>query len=180
MRFSVKKDYPGAEPGAGAISLRQYMGKQLSEHFNFDELTDSKDNPDLVKTNREEALKYEDSLKKVANELLEPIRKNYNVSIRVNSGFRGKTLNQKVGGSLTSQHCLGEAADFNVKGYETREKQIDVVKWIRDNFNKSGYKWGQLLLERGCIHLSLGTKCEIAEYDVPTKTKKLIKELENK
>jgi hypothetical protein len=149
---------------------------QLTEHFSFDELTVT-DHTDLQADNRKEAEAYAANLTAVAKNLLEPVRVGMGKPIIINSGFRGKTLNQRVGGSATSQHCLGQAADFNVKGYADRAGQIAVLGWMIEDFKKRGYKWGQLLLERGCIHASLGAKCEVAEYDVPTKTKKPIVEL---
>ena len=33
-------------------------------------------------------------------------------AIKVNSGFRSTAVNEAVNGSVTSQHCLGEAADI--------------------------------------------------------------------
>ncbi len=144
----------------------------LSRYFNFEELIVT-DQTDMVLINAKEAEGFKKPLTRVALELLDPVRENFGVPIRVNSGFRGRTLNAKVGGSTTSQHCLGEAVDFNIKGLESREGQIKVIKWIRDNVPY----FGQLLLERGCIHISLGTKREIAEYVVATKTKTPIKEL---
>lgn len=32
-------------------------------------------------------------------------------------------------------------------------------------------KFGQMLVEFGCVHVRLGTRREVAHYDVPTKTK---------
>ena len=149
---------------------------KLSEHFTFDELTVT-DHADLLEANRLEAKDYLSGLIMVAKNLLEPVRNGIGIAIKINSGFRGKTLNARVGGSATSQHCLGQAVDFNVKDHTDRSGQIAVVKWMIEDFKERDYKWGQLLLERGCIHASLGTKCEVAEYDVPTKTKKPIAEL---
>jgi len=140
--------------------------EKLSEHFSFEELTITEEK-DLIEENRKEAENFKDSLTKVAKELLEPIRIGLNLPVRITSGYRGKTLNERVGGSLTSQHCKGEAADFEVQGYDTREKRIEVIKWIV----KQGFSFGQLLLERNIIHISLGTKKEIAEYTVDTKKK---------
>jgi len=37
--------------------------------------------------------------------------------IKINSGYRTKTYNHKVGGSPRSQHLLGRAADIVVDGY---------------------------------------------------------------
>lgn len=149
---------------------------KLSDHFTFEELT-ATGQADLQQINRDEAHKVAGDLTRVARELLEPVRVGMALPITVNSGYRGKTLNDRVGGSATSQHCLGQAADFNVQGYEDRKGQLAVVRWMVEYFEGKNYKWGQLLLERGCIHISLGVKCEIAEYDVPTKTKRPIPEL---
>jgi hypothetical protein len=149
---------------------------KLSEHFTFDELTVT-DKTALQEINRAQANSKLSSLNRVAQELLEPVRVGLGLPITVTSGFRGPTLNGLIGGSKTSQHMVGEAVDFNVKDRTDREGQISVVKWMLENFLKGNYKFGQLLLERGCIHASLGTKCEVAEYDVPTKTKRPIPEL---
>lgn len=48
--------------------------------------------------------------------LLEQVRKILNRPITISSGYRCKELNQAVGSSETSQHRLGCAADFKVKG----------------------------------------------------------------
>src|SRR3990167_5704421 len=157
---------------------------QLSAHFTFDELTGTSQAVDvngdklatveeMLEQNRKEAEDFRPFLKRVAVELLEPIRSGLGKPITINSGFRGFTLNEKVGGALSSQHCLGEAADFNVEGYEDRVGQIAVIEWVIE----SAIPFGQLLLERGCIHISLGEKREVFEYDVRLKTKTPIPEL---
>ncbi len=168
--FIVNKDSSVVSPPIPIVPVNK---NQLSKSFTFNDLTTTS-HIDMLEANRAEGRDYTPKLTRVATELLQPIVDGFNPSLTVHSGYRGKTLNAKVGGALTSQHCLGEAADFNITGYETRAKQIEVLKWIRD---ESGIKFGQLLLENGCIHISLGTKMEIAEYDVPTKTKKPIREL---
>ena len=134
------------------------MSEKLSPHFTFEELTTT-NNELLLLENRREAKNYKNSLTRIAKELLEPIRIEFG-PITINSGFRTKKLNESVGGSSTSQHCNGEAADFNVKGKQSREGRIEVIKWIIKNIKN----FGQCLLERGVIHISLGTKKEVAEY----------------
>src|SRR3990167_5552452 len=124
---------------------------QLSEHFTFEEMTFTS-RAEFKEKNTSEAEDYENNLRRVAVELLEPIRIGLGKRIDIHSGFRGRSLNEAVGGSISSQHCFGEAADFNIKGYDDRKGQIAVIQWIKD----SGLKFGQLLLERGCIHISLG------------------------
>lgn len=144
----------------------------LSKNFSFEELTRT-DVKELQTQNRVEALLYLPSIRRGAVTLLQPIRQGTGLKMTVNSGFRGRTLNARVGGSLVSQHCLGEAFDFNCKGFEDRYGQLLVMKWIVD----ANIPFGQLLLERGCIHISLPRSwaaSEVAEYDVPTKTKKTL------
>jgi zinc D-Ala-D-Ala carboxypeptidase len=157
---------------------------RLSAHFTLEELTSTAQAVDangdgiatvaeFLEQNLKEAEGFRPSLKRVAVELLEPIRQGLGKPITINSGFRGFTLNKLVGGAVTSQHCKGEAADFNVEGYEDRAGQIAVIRWVIE----SGIPFGQLLLERGCIHISLGDKREVAEYNVKAKTKIPIPEL---
>lgn len=48
--------------------------------------------------------------------ILEPLRKAIGKPIRVNSGYRSPVLNKAIGGSKSSQHCLGQAVDIVVPG----------------------------------------------------------------
>lgn len=48
----------------------------------------------------------------LVNNVLDPLREAYGKPIRVNSGFRCEKLNKKVGGSKTSDHLHGMAADI--------------------------------------------------------------------
>ena len=73
----------------------------------------------------------------VTHKILQPVREHFGV-ITVNSGYRSPTLNTKVGGSKTSQHCNGEAVDFEQLGTANPE----VAKWITKNLD-----WDQIILE---------------------------------
>lgn len=46
--------------------------------------------------------------------ILDPLREAWGKPIKVNSGFRCPRLNKEVGGSPSSQHMKGEAADITV------------------------------------------------------------------
>ena len=55
-------------------------------------------------------------------ELLERIRtKAGNKPIQINSAWRSRTYNAKVGGAPDSQHCLGKAADIVIKGLTPKQ-----------------------------------------------------------
>ncbi|MFH1489804.1 MAG: D-Ala-D-Ala carboxypeptidase family metallohydrolase [Pseudomonadota bacterium] len=86
----------------------------LSKNFTIGELLRSNT------AERDENLKREqydppaeimDSLKYLVETALQPIRSKLEFPIRINSGYRSPLLNKLVGGSATSQHCVGEAAD---------------------------------------------------------------------
>lgn len=94
---------------------------KLSPHFTLKELLIT-DHKDLASNQEEDVKPYLNNLYILCNYILEPIRAYYGKPVTVTSGFRGDTLNKRVGGSKTSQHCLGEAADILVK-----DKTVDEV-----------------------------------------------------
>lgn len=123
----------------------------LTQHFSFEELTRTR-RIELQDINRKEARNYFDRLKLVA-EMLEAIRAKFGV-VRVTSGFRGPALNRSTpGSSKTSQHMLGEAADFVCPAVTVDE----LHRWI---VCESGIPFGQCILEKppgsAWIHISLG------------------------
>jgi zinc D-Ala-D-Ala carboxypeptidase len=119
----------------------------LSLHFSFDELTGSDKFPGLVEKNRLEAGAFTGKLSGLCLQLLEPIRAQFGPVV-VTSGYRCPALNAAIGGVPTSQHAIAEAADFIVPG-----RDLDTVfEWIRG----SSLEYGQVILEPGWIHISLG------------------------
>lgn len=70
-----------------------------------------------------------ENLERVCRDILEPIRKRYKVPFQPNSVFRCKALNEAVGGSKTSVHMLGLAADVEVPGISNH----DLLAWCRQN-----------------------------------------------
>ncbi|MCH5235695.1 MAG: peptidase M15 [Muribaculaceae bacterium] len=53
-----------------------------------------------------------ESLKRLCEEILQPIRNKFGKPVKVTSGYRSDALNTAIGGSKTSQHLKGEAADI--------------------------------------------------------------------
>ena len=90
---------------------------RLTEHFTFDEMTDSENHPELVPQNRKDALGYMKQLKYITG-TLEEIRAVLGVPMTITSGYRNGTLNKAVGGSPTSGHTKGLCADFKPIGLE--------------------------------------------------------------
>lgn len=70
-----------------------------------------------------------ENFKLLAGKVFEPIREHFKVPILISSGYRSKDLNSAIGGSLTSQHCSGEAIDLDMDGTSVTNKQIfDFIK----------------------------------------------------
>lgn len=85
--------------------------------------------------------------------VLQPLRDAYQRGVKVNSGFRHPDVNAAVGGSRTSDHCKGMAADIEIPGIPN----ADLAQYIADNF-----EFTQLILEfytpgvpdSGWVHVS--------------------------
>lgn len=80
-----------------------------------------------------------DNLQSLA-ETLQKIRDAINVPITISSGFRCAELNKAVGGSKTSSHMQGLAADIHAKGYTPKQLAEFIVNL--------GIDFDQLILER--------------------------------
>ena len=61
--------------------------------------------------------------------VLQPVRDAFGKGVKVNSGFRHPEVNAAVGGSRTSDHCKGQAADIEIPGVAN----ADLAQWIVDN-----------------------------------------------
>ena len=68
-----------------------------------------------------------DGIPELLLEKLEKIREHYGLPMIINSGYRCPTHNRNCGGAVFSQHKLGTAADFYIKGVDPAQvfKDID-------------------------------------------------------
>ena len=124
----------------------------LSANFSLKELTKSDTATRLGLDNTPDEATIE-NLKLLCQEVLQPIREHFGKSVTVNSGFRSSETNQATGGSKSSDHCLGRAADIEIDGIPNPE----LAQWIMDNLD-----YTQLILEfytqgqpnSGWVHVS--------------------------
>jgi len=124
----------------------------LSANFTLKELTKSDTATRLGLDNSPDEAVIE-SLKLLCENVLQPVRDHFGKSVTVNSGFRSPATNQATGGSLTSDHCKGQAADIEIAGIAN----ADLAQWIMDNCD-----YTQLILEfytqgipdSGWVHVS--------------------------
>ena len=125
---------------------------QLTNNFTLSELTKSETalRHDMDNTPGEKEI---ENLKRLAEKVLQPVRDYFKTGVKVNSGYRHPEVNAKVGGSKTSDHCRGQAADIEIPGVPN----ADLAQWITENLD-----FTQVILEfytqgvpdSGWVHVS--------------------------
>ena len=80
-----------------------------------------------------------ENFKLLAEKVFQPIREHFGVPIHISSGYRSKALNTAIGGSLSSQHCSGEAIDIDMD--TTTVKNVEIFNYIKDNLNFDQLIW---------------------------------------
>ena len=80
-----------------------------------------------------------ENMKITAEKIFQPLREWVGGPIKINSFFRSPELNEKIGGSKTSQHCKGQAIDIDdVYGHKTN---AEMYNWIKENLNFDQMIW---------------------------------------
>jgi len=98
------------------------MRIQITENFYLDEF-ECRDKSDIP-------LDVFNNILELTKEM-QKIRDILGVSITVNSGYRSPGYNSSIGGASKSQHLLGKACDFTVKGmtpYEVADALEDMMQ----------------------------------------------------
>lgn len=125
---------------------------KLTENFSLAEMIKSETALRLDLPNDPEP-EHLENLKALAENVLQPVRDHYGRGVKVNSAYRHPDVNKAVGGSTTSDHCKGMAADIEIPGVAN----ADLAEWIKDNC-----EFRQLILEfytpgvpdSGWVHVS--------------------------
>ncbi len=129
---------------------------QLSKHFKLSEFTKSQIAARHGLKNLPGAGEIK-NLENVCYEILEPVRAKFEKPVLITSGFRSLEVNRILGSSDGSQHCKGQAVDFEIGGIPN----IKVAYWIQANCD-----FDQLILEyyqpgvdqSGWVHVSYNQK----------------------
>lgn len=108
-----------------------------------------------------------ENLKAIAQDVFQRVREHFGKAIYVSSGYRSEALNERIGGSSTSQHCKGEALDLDAQVYGglTNAQLFSYIEewitfdqliwefgsntepdWIHVSYKKDGNNRGQTLL----------------------------------
>ena len=125
---------------------------KLSKNFSLKEMTKSQ--TALRRgINNEPGDEQEANLQQLCEQVLQKVRDHFGKPVTVNSGYRSPELNKAIGGSTTSDHCKGMAADIEIPGISNYE----IADWIKENC-----EFRQLILEfytpgvpdSGWVHVS--------------------------
>ena len=131
----------------------------LSTNFTLEELIHSN-------TAKQKGLKNEptqdhiENLKLLCTEILEKVREKLNTPLLVNSGYRSTKVNELVGGSKTSQHLLGQAADIQI--FDKKLTNADLFNTIVEMIRSGELQIGQCIAEKvggeiAWVHISTPT-----------------------
>ncbi|BDD11656.1 peptidase M15 (plasmid) [Fulvitalea axinellae] len=98
------------------------------------------------------------NMRRLAEEVFEPLRKRAGGPVAVTSFFRSPALNRRIGGSPTSQHCFGQAMDVDghvYGGISNREIFRFILKHCE--FDQLIWEFGDDI-EPAWVHVSLREK----------------------
>ena len=96
---------------------------------------------------------YLPNVKKLA-EQLQILRDELNEPIHINSAYRHKEYNKKIGGEKNSQHLLAKAADITVKSKTPKQLAALIEKMISDG----KLKFGGMGVYPGFVHVDIRTQ----------------------
>lgn len=120
----------------------------ISKNFSYHEFEQSNIAKEERITNVITSVEVRDSIKCLVDNLLQPLRDTVKRPLNISSGYRCPALNShhRVGGSKTSQHVKGEAADVLCPTMTPYELASEVIK--------AKLPFDQLILYPGFVHLS--------------------------
>ena len=152
-------------------------------NFTIDELCASA-TAKANKINNEPSAQVISHLWQLITSCLQPIRDIHGKPILVTSGYRCAALNSKVGGSKTSQHVTGEAADIVGKNNTIAELKsmlkaaIDCAsydqlilerhgahRWIHISHRASGNQRGEVLYYDGAKYVKYNAQQLLTDFD---------------
>jgi len=109
----------------------------LSSNFHLSEMTKSQTASRLGISNQPSEEHLQNMIALCEN-VLEKIKDVWQKPVMVSSGYRSPALNKAVGGSATSQHCNGQAADIEIYDVDN----CVLAQWISETL-----EFDQLILE---------------------------------
>lgn len=121
------------------FSIAEFLRSDVAEKHQVSNIPDE-----------EKLLTVLNNVNALVKNVLDPLRSMVGRPVIITSGYRSRQVNELVGGSKTSQHLTGKAADFHVQGYTTQ--QMNVVYQTM----QIGFDFDQLIFypSKNIIHVS--------------------------
>ena len=110
------------------------MSVKLSKYFSLAEFTKSQQASRLGISNQPTPV-HQKNMEELCVNVLDKVREQFG-PIFLSSGYRSEAVNKKIGGSKTSQHCLGEAADIDMDGIND-----EIFNFIKDKLDFDQLIW---------------------------------------
>lgn len=114
------------------------------KYFTIQELCKSS-TADVKKINNSPNAKVIANLTKLIDNILDPLRAKYGKPLQVTSGYRCAELNKAVGGSKTSHHLEGLAADITAGSIIENKTLFDLIQQMNLPFDQlideNNLKW---------------------------------------
>ena len=110
---------------------------KLSNNFSLNELTKSQ-TAERKGIDNTPSAEHQENLRSLCTHVLQPIRDHFSRVVSVSSGYRSPELCTAIGSIITSQHAIGEAADFEIFGVSN----IELADYINETLD-----YDQLILE---------------------------------
>lgn len=114
----------------------------MAKYFTLAEMLKS-ETAEKNKINNTPSAEVEQNIEELL-EVLDDLREHYGKPIKITSGYRCAALNKLVGGSPTSAHVIGYAADLQPVQGSFEEFKASVLEWL----DKSGVKFDQCIIEK--------------------------------
>ena len=116
----------------------------ISKNFGYKEFESSDAADHLGIMNVITSFEVRDSIKALADEVLQPLRDAWGKPLKINSGYRCPALNRAVGGVESSQHVKGEAADIAC------DTPLELARLARD----LNLPYDQMIIYPNFVHIS--------------------------
>lgn len=114
------------------------------KYFTLHELTNSS-TAKAQNIDNSPTYKVIEAITALTDNVLDPLREAFGKAIYVNSGYRCAALNKAVGGTPSSQHLKGEAADISAGCVEDNRRLFRLAINLNIPFDQlideGGYKW---------------------------------------
>jgi len=106
------------------ISLKEAIRSNTAERLGINNMPD---NDTLI------------NMQITAQHIFEPLRNHFNEPIYVSSFYRSVELNKAIGGSASSQHCIGEAIDID--DVYSKVSNADFFNYIKNKLEFDQLIW---------------------------------------